>query len=512
MDGQTRPLLKRENASIDLLANERQQKNNYEKKIWIVFGVFIIGVLLMMFIISLTQDIDCGYSHFSNERFEGDIKASKPTIKGYIVSSLNEKMGLTAYAGLLLRAPKNGNSVISSFGSSLELMNNTFYFNSKTTGKQTITSVPEASELYLIMEDNGNLVLYDQDKKPRWQTGTNGNPNAQLIMGMEVVFVYDYTKSPEKRVLSSAQKNLTQDVINYTEKMNSSISNVPKSTEISTKSNCRDIANFSNRVILSTYLMNPNDKKSVARLKLGNTELLLDRLGELSLITNGRKTWSVNRPNRKILGVHLIMQSDGNLVLYDQDNNPYWSSHTNGNPNAISILTADGDFVVYDKSKGEGMKAILWTARKIFGNDLFDFCLKRFEPIISINHPVNYLMSKKPFIRPGLFRSNRTKNTMIYNSENHLLTLTNTGALMILSKSGSLLWSAATDKRRDGASLVMQEDGNLVLYDKDKKPYWATNTTKTNAKGFALDAVGTLFLADESKVYWKSSKYDLVWY
>ncbi|TQV88742.1 hypothetical protein [Aliikangiella coralliicola] len=44
----------------------------------------------------------------------------------------------------------------------------------------------------------------------------------------------------------------------------------------------------------------------------------------------------------------LIMQGDGNLVLYrNSDNKALWSSRTHGNPGAEAIMQGDGNFVVY---------------------------------------------------------------------------------------------------------------------------------------------------------------------
>lgn len=44
----------------------------------------------------------------------------------------------------------------------------------------------------------------------------------------------------------------------------------------------------------------------------------------------------------------LVMQSDGNLVLYrNSDSTALWSSQTNGNPGAEAVMQGDGNFVVY---------------------------------------------------------------------------------------------------------------------------------------------------------------------
>jgi hypothetical protein len=44
----------------------------------------------------------------------------------------------------------------------------------------------------------------------------------------------------------------------------------------------------------------------------------------------------------------LIMQSDGNLVIYDENGKSRWASGSNGHPGAIAYFQTDGNFVVYD--------------------------------------------------------------------------------------------------------------------------------------------------------------------
>ncbi|MET9884073.1 FG-GAP-like repeat-containing protein [Streptomyces sp. NPDC006430] len=43
----------------------------------------------------------------------------------------------------------------------------------------------------------------------------------------------------------------------------------------------------------------------------------------------------------------LVMQTDGNLVLYTKDNKPVWSTHTSGNAGAVARMQTDGNLVVY---------------------------------------------------------------------------------------------------------------------------------------------------------------------
>ncbi|MER5764685.1 FG-GAP-like repeat-containing protein [Streptomyces sp. NPDC002082] len=53
----------------------------------------------------------------------------------------------------------------------------------------------------------------------------------------------------------------------------------------------------------------------------------------------------------------LVMQADGNLVLYTKDKKPIWATGTNRNPGAVARMQSDGNFVVY---AADG-KTALWS-------------------------------------------------------------------------------------------------------------------------------------------------------
>jgi YD repeat-containing protein len=46
----------------------------------------------------------------------------------------------------------------------------------------------------------------------------------------------------------------------------------------------------------------------------------------------------------------LVMQTDGNLVLYDPTNTAIWMSNTGGNPGAQLVMQDDGNLVIYNTS------------------------------------------------------------------------------------------------------------------------------------------------------------------
>ena len=44
----------------------------------------------------------------------------------------------------------------------------------------------------------------------------------------------------------------------------------------------------------------------------------------------------------------LVLQGDGNLVLYQYNYTPFWASYTQGKQVAKAVMQADGNFMVYD--------------------------------------------------------------------------------------------------------------------------------------------------------------------
>jgi hypothetical protein len=74
--------------------------------------------------------------------------------------------------------------------------------------------------------------------------------------------------------------------------------------------------------------------------------LILQQDGNLVLY-GGRKEplWASNTQGQKV--EKCIMQQDGNLVLYLHNGQPVWASNTNGRPGSFLVLQNDGNLVIY---------------------------------------------------------------------------------------------------------------------------------------------------------------------
>jgi uncharacterized protein YkwD len=77
---------------------------------------------------------------------------------------------------------------------------------------------------------------------------------------------------------------------------------------------------------------------------------------------NSRALWSTNTGGL-IKPRNFTMQTDGNLVLYSTDGKPHWASKTWNNPGAFLNVQDDGNLVVYRAgSKTETADNALWAA------------------------------------------------------------------------------------------------------------------------------------------------------
>eukprot|EP01132_Coremiostelium_polycephalum_P009168 gene9168-11236_t len=93
----------------------------------------------------------------------------------------------------------------------------------------------------------------------------------------------------------------------------------------------------------------------------GLTQLGLHPDGNLVIHENGRTVWTSDSANKGKSPHYLIMQSDGNLVLYDCEDHPTWASATHGQ--GVGPFQArvnnDGTVEVLDSRKQR-----LWISQK----------------------------------------------------------------------------------------------------------------------------------------------------
>lgn len=78
----------------------------------------------------------------------------------------------------------------------------------------------------------------------------------------------------------------------------------------------------------------------------GQFKLIMQKDGNLVLYKNDSSLWSSGTGDLDV--EFCIMQSDGNLVLYlEGSGKPVWASGTQGNPGSFLVVQDDGNLVIY---------------------------------------------------------------------------------------------------------------------------------------------------------------------
>jgi hypothetical protein len=173
----------------------------------------------------------------------------------------------------------------------------------------------------------------------------------------------------------------------------------------------------------------------------------------------------------------------GNLVLHDADDLAMWTSGTDGHPGAWAILQDDGNFVVYDAGKRP-----LWATNTVV------------PPQPPAPSQADRLLPTEGLITSGTLVSGDGRFTVILQADGNLVlyapgtrplwatssadptvwdaVMQPDGNLVVYNRSGLQLFATDTGGH-PGAWAVIQNDGNFVIYDASNRALWATDTVIT---------------------------------
>lgn len=155
-----------------------------------------------------------------------------------------------------------------------------------------------------------------------------------------------------------------------------------------------------------------------------------------------------------------VMQDDGNFVLYTGDNKPVWNLATE-RPGATLSVQDDGNIVLY-------WQRAIWASNTVDAN--------------------NIQTDQVRVLRSGerIFAGNG------YQNGQYFLILQADGNLVLYKNGGNPIWNSGT-AGRGVTDALMQDDGNFVLYS-NGKPIWATNTAGNGGAIFAFQPDGNLVI------------------
>jgi hypothetical protein len=200
----------------------------------------------------------------------------------------------------------------------------------------------------------------------------------------------------------------------------------------------------------------------------------------------------------------LVMQGDGNLVLYDNQGKGLWSSDTVGSGAIECVLQDDGNLVLKNRNgrdvwatSTEGYK----NAKLMIQND----------GNLVIHNERGLAVWAKGRIKDSLSRGENLLANEFIRSQNRKYTLImqGDGNLVAQDYQGRGFWNS--DTVGSGAvECVLQSDGNLVLKDRNRRVLWATNTDGYPNARLIMEDDGHVVLYKEGGVaFWSNGKINM---
>ncbi len=233
----------------------------------------------------------------------------------------------------------------------------------------------------------------------------------------------------------------------------------------------------------------------------------------------GESVWANNTDGHP--GDHVVMQSDGNLVVYTANGTSLWTSGSQGTPGASLTLQDDGNVVVYGTNTSGAYPS--WATNTVGARGHVLLANQTLQPNQYLVHSdyklqmspsgVLTLYSLQPYACP--LWSAPTITGTATTASGYSVT-PQSGSYLLLDNSGNLdldapnnptpWWSASQTSTWTGGTagssgdyLTLQSDGNLVLYAPGGGVRWQSGTN--DLRGFALCS-GTKLQAGQYLVPW----------
>ena len=184
----------------------------------------------------------------------------------------------------------------------------------------------------------------------------------------------------------------------------------------------------------------------------------------------GRATWFTAT---SVGGSSLVLQGDGNLVMYDPWNAPVWTTGTSA-PGATLQMQNDGNLVLYD-----GYGTAVWDSGGYAGRQ-------------ATYYPTKVVVGE---LAPG---ASTTSPKGVYR-----LTMQTGGAAVVRGAAdGRLLWTTRTAV--PGSHFAAQSDGNVVVYAPDGRPVWTAGISAPGARLVFQDDGNLVMYAPGGRAVWDS--------
>jgi surface antigen len=217
---------------------------------------------------------------------------------------------------------------------------NSLYANEIIWSGQYILS--ENALYLLVMQGDGNLVLYGNGMQAVWASGTAGSGANHIVMQSDGNLVI-YTPN-NRAVWASGTAGRGQSGLYIQDDGNLVVYTNSLVPTWNSKTGGHSTLNFLGADRLST-----NQIMQIGQyIKSEDGKYVLLLQGDGNLVLYGpayHVLWNSNTSSQGV--AFAAMQGDGNLVLYTSNNQPMWSSATAGRGSSYSVVQSDGNFVIY---------------------------------------------------------------------------------------------------------------------------------------------------------------------
>jgi hypothetical protein len=237
--------------------------------------------------------------------------------------------------------------------------------------------------------------------------------------------------------------------------------------------------------------------------------------GNVFIGTDQLTSGGILYPNRFILSSDdrflLILQGDGNLVEYGLGYQVIWSSNTSGRSVAYATLQAsDGNFVLYSPSGSSvwstGTAGQGATKAVIQSDGAFALVNSSGTQVWSNGHGgqssgltavgSNQLAAGGNLYPGQYLQSSDKRFSLVMQSD---------GNLVLYGPAFQYLWASSTNGQPVAYATLQQSDGNFVLYDSNGTALWNWGAAGSGATKAVVQADGNFVLANSSGTAVKQS-------
>ncbi len=346
--------------------------------------------------------------------------------------------------------------------------------NEKLLPAEQLFSVTD--QYRLVLQKDGNLVIYNHNNIATWSTHTSGNSPADLAMQSDGNLVLYNTAG--KAIWSSNTRTLGGTHVTMQDDGNLVILNDAGRPVWSIATGIvpppppppSPTLNAGQALVVNQYLLSA----------AGKYQLILQPDGNLvEYATSGhRPVWQTNTDGKD--SDHLAMQADGNLALYGRKGEVLWYSNTRTLGGTHVILQDDSNLVIKNAagtpvwSIETGIIAppptppspVLNAGQALVVNQYLLSAQGRYQLILQ---PDGNLVEYATAGHQPVWQTNT------YGRDSDHLAMQSDGNLVLYGKAGEVLWYSNT-RTLGGTHTVLQDDSNLVMQNVAGTPVWSIET------------------------------------